>query len=301
MTQSRYFVFLPALLCAFLWGSALPAIKLVYIHWESAGLEIAIWDRWLFAGVRFVIAGAALLLISRDPWTEWRATPKRYLLVLSLSQTLVQYIFLYIALSLSSGSLVALMASTGSIWWMLLAPMMLGAAWPKFRQWCGLVLGVCGVGLAVHAPGAGAGHASLGAACMLVSAFMGAVGVIVFTKIKPTMGARAATGFGLVLGGLGLCLLGLPSWGKLTMLFDGYVLGVTVWLVLVSATAFALWNHLSTIFPVPLLASCRFLIPVFGVNLSLLLLPGESAGWGLVVGGVLVIGSMLYATLSKAD
>lgn len=301
MTGSRYFVFLPVLLCTFLWGSAFPAIKGVYQHWEEAGLEIGIWDRWLFAGVRFVVAGVILLLISRNPWQEWRATPKRYLLVLSLSQTLVQYIFFYLALSLSSGSLVALLSSTGSIWWMLLAPMMLGAAWPKLRQWCVLMLGAVGVALAVYAPGAGAGEPVLGVSCVLVSTLAGAVGVIVFTKIKPTMGARAATGFGLLLGGVSLSLLGAPSWGKILLLFDAYVLAMTGWLVLVSATAFALWNHLSTIYPVPLLASCRFLIPVFGVSLSLLLLPDESAGWGLVVGGVLVIGSMLYATLSKAD
>lgn len=301
MTRSRYFVFLPVLLCALLWGSAFPSIKSVYAHWAETGIEIDLWDRWLFAGVRFVVAGLILLLLSRNPLLEWRATPKRHLIVLSLSQTLVQYIFFYLALSLSSGSLMALMGSTGSFWWMILAPIMLGAAWPGWRQWCGLVVGALGVGLAVYAPGVGAGNPILGAGFILIATFSGAVGVVIFSKIKPTMGARAASGYGLLLGGVGLALLGFPSWGRLTVLFDSYVLWMTLWLVFVSATAFTVWNHLSTVYPVPLLASCRFLIPVSGVSLSLLFLPGESAGWGLIFGGVLVIGSMLYATLSKRD
>ena len=184
---------------------------------------------------------------------------------------------------------------------MILAPVMLGTVWPNLRQWFILVVGAIGVALAVYAPGSGAGSPLLGAICIMLATFFGAIGIIVVSKVKATMGSRAATGFALFLGGVGLCLVAAPAWGHITLLFDGYVIIVTVWLALVSALAFAVWNHLSTQYPVPLLASCRFLIPVSGVLQSLLLLPGESAGWGLVVGGLLVIGSMLVATLTKRE
>ncbi|MFC5050602.1 DMT family transporter [Rubritalea spongiae] len=301
MQRSPYLVFLPVLLCTLLWGSAFPCIKLVYQHWADLGLEIGLFDRWLFAGMRFVIAGAVLLLLARQPRDEWRETPKKYILLLSMGQTLFQYVFFYLGLSLASGSLAALMASTGSFWWMLLAPIMLGAAWPQWRQWAGLIVGALGVTLAVYAPGSGAGNPMLGALCVMLATFFGSVGVVIFSKIKPTMGARAATGFSLFLGGVGLCLLGLPAWSKAAVLFDSYVMMLTAWLVVVSATAFAVWNHISTLYPVHLLASCRFLIPVFGVLLSLSFLEGESAGWGLVLGGVLVIGSAIFATLTKRN
>jgi drug/metabolite transporter (DMT)-like permease len=301
MKRSPYFVFLPVLLCALLWGSAFPAIKMVYTHWAESGVEVDIFDRWLFAGVRFTVAGLGLLLIAKKPWAEWQATPKKWLALLAVSQTLLQYLFFYLGLSLSSGSLSALMASTGSFWWMILAPVMLGTVWPNLRQWFILVVGAIGVALAVYAPGSGAGSPLLGAICIMLATFFGAIGIIVVSKVKATMGSRAATGFALFLGGVGLCLVAAPAWGHITLLFDGYVIVVTAWLALVSALAFAVWNHLSTQYPVPLLASCRFLIPVSGVLQSLLFLPGESAGWGLVVGGLLVIGSMLVATLTKRE
>ena len=299
MQRPLYFVFFPVLLCALLWGSAFPSIKLVYQHWDAQGVEVGLFDRWLFAGVRFMIAGGALLLLAKRPLQEWRSTPVKYLALLSLGQTLFQYLFFYLGLSLASGSLAALMASTGSFWWMLLAPIMLGAAWPQWRQWLGLIVGAMGVSLAVYAPGAGAGKPVLGALCIMLSTLFGAVGVVIFSKIKPTMGARAATGFSLFIGGLGLCVIGLPAWENGLQLFDGYVLMMTAWLAFVSATAFAVWNHISTLYSVPLLASCRFIIPIVGVLQSLYFLEGESAGWGLIVGGMLVIGSALYATLAK--
>jgi len=301
MKCSPYFVFLPVLLCALLWGSAFPTIKMVYTHWAESGIEVNIFDRWLFAGVRFTAAGLGLLLIAKKPWKEWQATPKKWVALLAVSQTLLQYLFFYLGLALSSGSLAALMAATGSFWWMLLAPLMLGTAWPRLRQWMILLLGALGVGLAVYAPGAGAGNPLLGAICIMLATLFGAIGILVVSKVKPTMGSRAATGFALFLGGVGLSLVAIPAWSHFPQLFDGYVIAVTAWLAFVSAMAFAIWNHLSTEYPVPLLASCRFLIPVSGVLQSLVFLPGESAGWGLVVGGVLVIGSMLYATLIKRD
>ncbi len=44
----------------------------------------------------------------------------------------------------------------------------------------------------------------------------------------------------------------------------------------------------------PLLAGYRFLIPIMGVIESIVILR-EKPGWGLIVGGVLVIGSLVAA------
>lgn len=289
---------LPALICALLWGSAFPVIKTVYNLWSEQGLQITLPVLLLFAGTRFSVAGLGLLTLGRGICLQIKATSWKLLAGLTLTQTYLQYVFLYQAIAISGASLTALLVATGSFWWMILAPLILKGPRPSSIQWAGLILGGVGVSLAVYAPGAGAGNPLLGATFMLTATASGAIGIILFSKIKPTMSSINATGFSLLLGGLALIASGSRALGSLGEMFTPPVLLATLWLSFVSAAAFSIWNHLSTIFPVTLLASYRFLIPVCGVIESLLFLSGESPGWGLVVGGVLVITSMVVAKRS---
>jgi drug/metabolite transporter (DMT)-like permease len=166
-------------------------------------------------------------------------------------------------------------------------------------QWLGLVIGGTGVTIAVYAPGAGAGNPLLGAIFMLCATASGALALLLFQRIKPTMSSINATGISLFAGGVSLILVGFQAIGSFQEMFSSPVIGSTLWLAFVSAAAFSIWNHLSSIFPVTLLASYRFLIPICGVLEALLFLEGESAGWGLFVGGALVVLSMIWAQHSK--
>ena len=297
MNRSFFFKspLLPALICSLLWGSAFPAIKTVYQYWDEQGLQRSLPIIFLFAGVRFCLSGAGLLILGRNLKKEICTTSWKLVAALALTQTFIQYVFFYQAVSVSSASLAALLVATGSFWWMILAPLIQKTPWPSPIQWSGLLLGGLGVVLAIYKPGAGAGNPVLGALFMLTATGSGAAALIIFAKLKPTMSAINATGLSLLLGGIGLALLGGKALPGIMAMFDAPVILATFWLAFVSATAFSIWNHLSTIFPVTLLASYRFLIPVCGVLEALLLLKTESPGWGLVVGGILVVTSMILA------
>ena len=286
---------LPALVCALLWGSAFPAIKTVYQHWEALGLQRSLPIIFLFAGVRFCLSGSGLLILGGNLKHELRNTSWTLIAGLALTQTFIQYVFFYQSVSVSSASLTALLVATGSFWWMILAPLLQKTPWPTPIQWFGLFLGGLGVILAIYKPGAGAGNPVLGAVFMLTATGSGAIALIIFARLKPTMSAINATGLSLLLGGIGLALIGVRALPNINTMFDLPVVAATLWLAFVSATAFSIWNHLSTIFPVTLLASYRFLIPVCGVLEALVLLKTESPGWGLVIGGALVVTSMILA------
>ncbi|MGJ8697685.1 MAG: DMT family transporter [Verrucomicrobiaceae bacterium] len=291
--------FPPALICALLWGSAFPVIKNVYAHWESQSLERSLPLIFLFAGIRFSISGLGLLLFGKNTAAELRRTPWKLLVSFALTQTFVQYVFFYQAVAASSASLAALLVATGSFWWMLLSPLIRKTPWPTAMQWLGLLIGGTGVSLAVYAPGAGAGNPLLGALFMLTATASGAIAILLFHRLKPTISSINATGISLFAGGLSLTAVGFQAFGSVEEMLTGPVLGSTIWLAFVSAAAFSIWNHLSTVFPVTLLASYRFLIPICGVIEALLFIPGESAGWGLLLGSVLVILSMIWAQRSR--
>lgn len=256
-------------------------------------MESTFSNRLLLAGVRFCIAGGALLLISRQPFRQLASAPKGPIIAFAVAQTFVQYIFFYSALAVSSAVLGSLLVASGSFWWLILAPLLLRSPWPNGKQWALLALGAVGVVLAVYRPGAGSGNVALGTFFFCLSTFSGALALIIFQTVSKTMGARAATGFSLLFGGLMLTLSGVQAWPEIGSLFPPKVIVLTLYLALVSAAGFGIWNYLTQLFPVNLLAGYRFLIPVCGVALSSLLVPGESPGMGIYVGGTLVIAAVI--------
>lgn len=295
MSPSPYKALIYSLICALLFGSAFPAIKTVYHDWESRGVEVTLSCIWLFAGIRFMIAGVGLLCVARQPFKELKHTSWKLLLLFTLGQSFIQYMLFYIGVDLSSGGLAAILTGSGSFWWMIMAPLLAKSPWPNKYQWAAVIAGFIGVALAVYSPGDGAKNPLLGAALILGATLSGSIGIIIFGKIKPTMGSKAATGFSLFLGGLLLSLLGSPALVQISDLISEKVIYLTLWLSIVSGLAFAIWNHLSTIYPVSLLASYRFLIPLCGVIESLIILKSESPGIGLLIGGALILASMFFA------
>lgn len=289
----------PVLVCAALWGSAFPAIKTVYGQWERDGVATGLEALWWFAGVRFTLAGAMLLAIARRPLEQLRASPKAGLIRLGLFQTVAQYVFFYWGMALASGSLAGLTVATGSFWWMLLAPLLAGAAWPRPKQWLAVGIGAAGLVVATQAPVSGGGESWKGVILLVISTGCGALGLIQVGPLSAHMGARAATGYSLLGGGLVLLALGGRSFPRAAELLSLPVIGLTLWLAFVSAAAFSLWNHLSTRHPVPLLAGYRFLIPLAGMFESLLFLPGEKASSGLFIGAALVVAGLVFGQRSR--
>ena len=92
--QKPVVVWLGAMLCCFLWGSAFPCIKIGYKLWEINSLDTA--SQILFAGMRFLLAGILAIVLGsmlerRFLKPEQGAVGK--ILWLSLLQTVAQYMF----------------------------------------------------------------------------------------------------------------------------------------------------------------------------------------------------------------
>ncbi|MBT8044589.1 MAG: EamA family transporter, partial [Verrucomicrobiae bacterium] len=133
----------------------------------------------------------------------------------------------------------------------------------------------------------------LGGILFCLCTLSGSLGLIVLQKILKTMGAKAATGYGLFLGGSMLMISGVSVWPELANLFTPKVMWLTAYLAFVSALGFGLWNHLTSLFPVNLLAGYRFLVPICAVVESSLLVSGESPGLGIWLGGMMVIAALI--------
>lgn len=108
------------------------------------------------------------------------------------------------------------------------------------------------------------------------------------------------TSISLFGGGALLALCGLSGWSGFWSGVTWGGGGVTLYLAALSATAFTLWNRLIERYSVNLLSSFRFLIPLFGVIESVLFIPGEELGLGIVAGGSIVLLSLYILGRSES-
>jgi len=276
-------------ICASLWGSAFPVIKNSF---ETLGLE-SYGEQLIFAGSRFVLAGLFVFPFCRRRISSLLSAPRWKLLAVILGQTYFQYLFFYYGLSISTGTLGALLVCTGSFWWILLGPIILKTSKPKRIHWILLFCCSLGIVIAVYQPGATEKNLLLGALAFLGATLASAIGAIFMKEVAPISGSRVTTAFSLFLGGCLLLFTAIPQWADYGSHFSLTTLWVTLYLALLSAIAFTLWNRLIECYSINVLSAYRFLIPLMGVIESVLFIPGEVIRPGLVVGGVIVLSCLM--------
>ena len=138
--MKRFKVFAGAFLCCFLWGSAFPAIKIGYERW---GIENGETMRIIgFAGVRFFLAGILVILAGSLICRRWlipqlREIPK--ILLLSLFQTIGQYVLFYLGLAHTTGVNAAVVDSLTTFFAILIASLIFRMERLTFRKMIGFI------------------------------------------------------------------------------------------------------------------------------------------------------------------
>lgn len=290
-------ILLWVLVCSALWGSAFPGIKYVYHQYGDVSHAF----KYAFAGVRFVIAGLLIFVIYHKDLLKLASSPIPWkpLCLLILFQTILQYVFFYEGMALSSGVLGSVLIGFGSIWWMVLAPLFLKIDWPTWRPWVGIIMSLIGAAIAVYSPEVGNGNPVVGGGLFLLASLSGAGAAITIKFFPKTFSIPLATGISLFVGGLVLLAFGYSETPKVIAAENKWVLGMTVWLAFVSAAAFSIWNSLIQNHPIHLLAQFRFLIPLSGVFQSILFIPDESLRLHTIVGGGIVIFSIWWISWTQ--
>ncbi|MBR3150315.1 MAG: DMT family transporter [Eubacterium sp.] len=264
-----YIIWLVSALCCLLWGSAFPAIRrgYEYLHIESADTFSII----LFAGVRFFGAGVLTLiifsLIERKPLLP-KKTDAPKIAVLSVFQTIVQYLFFYLGLAFTTGSRASIVNSTSVFFAIFISALIFKQEKLKSNKIIGSVIGFAGVVL-VSLDAFKSGGGAVGEAFILISSVSYAFSSAFMKKYSDSSDPAMLSGCQFMLGGAVMIAVGLICGGRLTELNARGVL-ITVYLMLVSALAYSLWSILIKHNSVSKIAVFGFLTPIFGFVMSLM-------------------------------
>lgn len=261
-------LYIPAVFCAALWGSAAPCIKMGYGLFGIAAGDAA--SQLVFAGLRFVLAGLLVLCVAalrgrqivprRDQWGAIAS--------ISLFQTIIQYPCYYIGLSATSGVNGSVLSGTQTFFAVLLAHALLRDDKLSGRKVIGCVLGFAGVSVLGGGRLDGFGGGDL---LVLLSAVSAGAGALVSRMVTPGRDPMLLTGWQLAGGGALLTAIGFAGGGSLEAGSPAGLL-LLCYLALLSSIAFTVWTALLGKFPVSRVTLFSFCIPVFGALFSALLL-----------------------------
>ena len=287
--QKTIVVWLGALICCMLWGSAYPCIKIGYGMFAVGAEDVA--SQILFAGCRFSLAGVlAILLGSVAAWKI--LIPKRTswgkVLILCMMQTVLQYLFFYIGLARTTGVKASIIEGVNVFCAILVASLLFHQETLNGRKIIGSIIGFAGVVL-VNLTGGGLdlGFTFLGEGFIFLSAVAYAFSSACMKIFSKDENPVALSGWQFLIGGLIMVLCGFAAGGRLTV-WTGKGAALLLYMAMISAVAYSLWGILLKYNPVSKVAVFGFMNPVCGVILSAVLL-GETDSLSVMSVAALVL------------
>lgn len=265
-------VFLAAMVCCFLWGSATPAIKIGYQIFQIDGGDTS--SIILFAGIRFLLAGLLVvmfqsLLRRRFLKPEREALPSIF--ALSMAQTVVQYLLFYVGLAHTSGVHGTILSGTGGFFSILMASLLFRYEKLTGAKVLGCVAGFGGIVIMNLSGMAGESLfqvSLLGEGFVLFSQMSYALSSILVKRFSSRFDVVMLSGWQFVLGGSIMILVGLLTGGRVGLPTQAWGWVLMLYMGLISAVAYSLWGVLLQYNPVSSVTIYTFLTPVFGVLLS---------------------------------
>ena len=291
----RRTVFLLATFCCLLWGSSYPAIKGGYALFGIAPNDIP--DKLVFAGWRFALAGALLLVYAAFSGKRvggWSGRQMGQFAVLGLTQTTLQYVFFYIGLAYTTGVKSSIMNATGTFFSVLLAHFIYRNDRLSYGKALGCAVGFIGVMVVNLGAGLGGGGGMpaldftlLGEGFVVIAAAVLAAASIYGKRISQGIDPIVMTGWQLAIGGVALLVAGYALGGGL----ENFTLAssaLLAYMVLLSSLAISIWSLLLKHNRVSMITAFNFLVPVFGALLSAAFLDESILEWRNAVALVLV-------------
>ncbi len=287
--QSPVFIVAIALICCALWGSATPFIKTGYELLLSPERDVP--SIILFAGTRFLLAGLLTIIIysiARRKILYPKPENLGRVAVVSVFQTIVQYIFFYIGLANTTGVKGTIASGSSTFFALLVSALIFKQEKLTAKKIVACVLGFAGI-VMVNLNGLTFDMNFFGDAFVIFSAISAGTSSVLIKRFSKHEDPVTISGYQFMLGGVFMIIVGLIFGGRLEpKSFLGIL--VLIYLAFLSAIAYSLWGILLKYNPVSKITIFNFSTPVFGTLLSLIMLKGEAAvnPWNLILTLLLV-------------
>lgn len=290
-----------AAFCCLLWGSVVPFLNVGYREFLITSGDTA--TLILFAGCRFLMAGALTVLFA-SAGKRRLARPKagnwHLAFALAFVQTVLQYVTFYVGVANTPSVKAAIIQGMIAFVNLMVACFLFRTERMNPLKWLGGLLGLAGIVL-VNFDGTGlAGAMTLrGEGALLMSMFFNGVSACMIKRFGSRDDAATLSGWQFIFGGAAMIAMGYLFGGRLYPQ-SFLAIAVLLYLALVSAVAYTLWALLLSCNPVSKVTAYTCLQPLFGVALSLVLVPVSDVPY-LRYGAALLLVCLSIAVIGRAQ
>lgn len=277
-----------SLIAMLLWGSAIPLIKLTYLH--AGILPDDPGGKIFIAGIRFFMAGLLtyiyFFLFNKEK-VERDKIKFKFIIILALIQTILQYSTYYIGLSNTLGSLAAVIQASNAFITVIISVILIADEKLTTRKVAALIIGSLGL-IIINLKDAGSFHFKLtGEGFILIATTLNALASVLIRKYGRDQNSFLMTGTQFLLGATPLIIIGALTHTSLVN-FDLKLFLMLSYGAFISATSFTIWTSVLQAHSASEFGVYKLFIPIFGTILSVLVL-GEELTIYIILGLIFVL------------
>ena len=299
MLKNKKFAIIFSIFAMFLWGSAIPTIKTTYLELGIGASDTG--QKILVAGIRFFMAGIITLiyfLIFDKNYKDFKKLDWKFVIILGLIQTSIQYLFYYIGLSNTFGVKSSIIQAANSFIVVIFSALLLPEDKINSKMILALIIGTIGIIITnTGKPIGGQAMKLTGEGFIIVSTSVNALCTVLVRKYGKGMNGYLLTGLQFFVGSIILIIVGRSlSGGWISFTSKAAIL--LVYAAFISATAFTIWTLVLQEHSANEFGIYKLFIPLFGSILSVIVL-GEVFTLRLALGMVLVLSASLILNINK--
>ncbi len=280
-----------ALLTMLLWGSLFPTVKLGFSLYRVESTA----DILLFAGIRFVICGAAIclfqLLRERESYRPVRSSILPILLS-GVFSIVLHYAFTYTGLELTDSSKTALIKQVGALFYVSFSFLFIKGDRPTVKKIAAALLGFSGI--AVLNLSGGGFTFSVGDLFILAASFCTVFSSVISKRVFERVTPITATGVSQLFGGAVLLATGLLMGGRVTFAWDASLF-LMVYVCIASIVSYCIWFSILRNGELSRLFIIKFSEPAFAAVFGALILGENILKLQYLIAFLLIVGGILLA------
>lgn len=300
--KNKKVIIICAIIVMVLWGSLFPFVKWGFLEFGISSNNVP--DVLLFAGLRFLISGIVLTIISMafikksDIASELKSKKTIIGIVLvGLFSVILHYTCTYVSLTQCDSSNLALLKQSGVLVFVCLSFLFIKDDKFSVFKVIAALLGVASI-VVVNIESLSF-ILSLGTILAIASSLCTVVSNVILKKFLSKVNPCFITGLTQLIGGFFLTIIGLVSGGSLVQ-FTTTGLFISIYIVVATIVSYGIWYTIVQKYDLSKLFVIKMLEPIFACLVSAILPLGATLKWHHLV-AILLVGLAIIISNLKIN